>query len=182
MMCRSGPHVLVSVTVSLAFVLSGFSHAQSICDFNEDGVCNSTDVQALVDQGNLVSGVTLTDQKFDLTGDGLANIGDLNQWFREAVDHDPQVHFSGDANLDGVVDRIDLNLLALNWQGVDKVWSEGDFNRDGTVNAADLMTIGFHWQQSEARNAVSVPEPAAWMFVFFALNLAFLLKQRKQRG
>ena len=155
-------------------------HAGLPCDFNEDGQCDATDIYALLDQGDLVSGVVPTDPRFDLTGDGLANMGDLNQWFREAVDYEaPANHFGGDANLDGVVDRVDLNLLALNWQANDKVWSEGDFTGDGAVNAADLMTIGIHWQQMGSRDA-SVPEPASLMLIYLAVFLAWIVAGKKR--
>ena len=171
----------VCILVILTLRVGSLVQAQLPCDFDDDGTCDTADVLALVDQGDLVSGVVPTDLKFDLTGDGLANIGDLHQWFREAEDYNPaDHHLGGDANLDGSVDRIDLNLLALNWQGTGKVWSEGDFWADGEVNAADLMTIGINWQTS-TRNAaaVNVPEPTGWMLVILAAMLTWYAVERK---
>jgi hypothetical protein len=46
--------------------------------------------------------------------------------------------WTGDATLDGQVTIADLGVLAANWQGTERRWSEGDFNYDGTVNIADL--------------------------------------------
>lgn len=164
MMALLGPHV----------------YAVLPCDFDDDGQCDATDVYALVDQGDLVSGVVPSDPKFDLTGDARANIADLNQWFREAVDYEAsQNHFGGDANLDGMVDRVDLNLLALNWQETEKVWSEGDFTGDGAVDAADLMTIGINWQQTRTR-AASVPEPAGWLLICLGVFLAWIVAGKKR--
>ena len=167
----------VSIFVTMA-LLGPHVYAVLPCDFDEDDKCDKTDVLALVDQGDLIGGVVPSDPKFDLTGDGLANMGDLNQWFREAVDYDaPANHFGGDANLDGRVDRIDLNLLALNWQGTDKVWSEGDFTYDGSVDASDLMTIGINWQQVDSRDA-AVPEPASLMLVCVAVYFAWIVARK----
>lgn len=171
---------ITAILITITALQNPHAFAALPCDFNEDGQCDATDLYALVDQGDLVSGVVPSDPKFDLTGDGVANIGDLNQWFREAVDYDvPNNHFGGDANLDGTVDRVDLNLLALNWQGTDKVWSQGDFTGDGEVNASDLMTIGLNWQQTNLRDA-AVPEPAGLMLVCLALFLAWIVAGKKR--
>ena len=55
---------------------------------------------------------------------------------------------SGDANLDGVVNSGDLNILALNWLKSGRGWIEGDFNYDGFVGVQDLNIIGLHWQEN----------------------------------
>lgn len=52
----------------------------------------------------------------------------------------------GDANLDGNVDALDLNVLGVNWQRADGTgWSTGDFNGDGVVEEVDLNQIDRHW-------------------------------------
>lgn len=61
---------------------------------------------------------------------------------------------AGDANRDRVVDITDLGILATNWQGTGKSFSEGDFNRDGTVDITDLGILATNWQKN-------VPMPAA---------------------
>jgi hypothetical protein len=60
----------------------------------------------------------------------------------------------GDARRDRVVDINDLAILAMNWQGTGKVFSQGDFNYDGKVDAKDLGILSTHWQQA-------LPPPAA---------------------
>lgn len=47
----------------------------------------------------------------------------------------------GDANASGGVDFDDLLLLAQNYGGSDKSWSEADFNYDRTVNFDDLLAL-----------------------------------------
>jgi hypothetical protein len=54
---------------------------------------------------------------------------------------------NGDANHDRVVDIRDLYLLASNWKGNGRVFSQGDFNYDGAVDAKDLGILALHWQQ-----------------------------------
>jgi hypothetical protein len=53
----------------------------------------------------------------------------------------------GDANRDRVVDINDLAILAMNWKGGGKVFSQGDFNYDGKVNSADLGILSMNWQK-----------------------------------
>jgi hypothetical protein len=55
---------------------------------------------------------------------------------------------AGDASRDAQVDVTDLAILAMNWQGTGKVFTQGDFNYDGKVDAADLGILSSHWQQS----------------------------------
>jgi hypothetical protein len=54
----------------------------------------------------------------------------------------------GDANRDRKVDINDLAILASNWQGTGKLFSQGDFNYDGKVDATDLGILSSHWQQA----------------------------------
>jgi parallel beta-helix repeat protein/predicted outer membrane repeat protein len=61
---------------------------------------------------------------------------------------------AGDANRDRTVDINDLAILAMNWQGSGKVFSQGDFNYDGKVDAKDLGILSANWQKN-------LPAPAA---------------------
>ena len=57
----------------------------------------------------------------------------------------------GDANFDGVVNPIDLNRMALNWQvQTGMSWHTGDFDCNGQVNAIDLNAIALNWQVAAA--------------------------------
>jgi hypothetical protein len=55
--------------------------------------------------------------------------------------------FGGDANRDRIVDISDLAILAMNWQGTGKTFSQGDFNYDGKVDAKDLGILSMNWQK-----------------------------------
>lgn len=74
----------------------------------------------------------------------------------------------GDINGDGQVDAADLNILGINWQGMDKTPEEGDLTGDGNVNAADLNILALNWQFGVPEGA-AVPEPSTVTLLLIAL-------------
>ncbi len=74
----------------------------------------------------------------------------------------------GDANLDGIVNGLDLLRWQANLFSGDE-WSQGDFNLDGTVSGLDLLIWQSHLFDSVqslgngalAANTATVPEPGA---------------------
>ena len=74
--------------------------------------------------------------------------------------------YTGDANLDGVVNTSDFAALASNFNGTGKSWFNGDFNGDGKVNALDFNAIATNFGQpplSAPSLGALVPEPASWV-------------------
>ena len=75
------------------------------CDFNFDQECNVDDINALMSLGTLNSGVPLTNanQRFDLNGDGIIDMQDVDEWLQGAAAYNgiPSAYKYGDANLDG---------------------------------------------------------------------------------
>jgi autotransporter-associated beta strand protein len=84
---------------------------------------------------------------------------------------------AGDANMDGIVDVVDLGILSTNY-GRAATWAKGDFSYDGTVDVVDLGILSTNYgfglsltaSQSQALlqhdlalfpEFQSVPEPAA---------------------
>lgn len=76
--------------------------------------------------------------------------------------------FSGDANLDGKVDVMDLLRLSNHWLG-SGTWMDGDFNYDGMINATDLGLMAINWSagtipaidlSTGELGGPAVPEPA----------------------
>jgi hypothetical protein len=53
--------------------------------------------------------------------------------------------YSGDANLDGKVDVLDLGALATHWQQ-SAPWTGGDFDYNGSVDVNDLGLLASNWQ------------------------------------
>ncbi|HEY7086896.1 MAG TPA: dockerin type I domain-containing protein, partial [Tepidisphaeraceae bacterium] len=78
----------------------------------------------------------------------------------------------GDANLDGMIDVNDLDLLAQHWQASGN-WLGGDFNGDGMVDATDLGILATHWQGDAsslqtALQGISLPEPGVLSLIVLA--------------
>jgi hypothetical protein len=55
--------------------------------------------------------------------------------------------YYGDANLDGMVDIVDLGVVGTNWQTAQPWWG-GDFNYSDLVDIVDLGMVGTNWQKS----------------------------------
>jgi hypothetical protein len=69
--------------------------------------------------------------------------------------------YSGDANLDGVVDTLDFNALAANFGGAGKVWAQADFNFDAVVDTLDFNNLAANFGQSLPESlSESLPESA----------------------
>jgi hypothetical protein len=65
----------------------------------------------------------------------------------------------GDANFDGRVDDVDLDVVAANW-GKPAMFAQGDFDRNGVVDIADLDLLAGNW-----RKVYSVADPATgWLY------------------
>lgn len=120
---------------------------------------------------------------FDLTGEGIVDDADLTQWLSDAAAHNGfgQEYLAGDSDLDGSIDAIDLNNLALKWRQNVALWSGGDFTADGMVNAAHLNSLALEWRQAipmaSSANA-PVPEPSAMLLSVLGLVLVWRRPRR----
>ena len=54
--------------------------------------------------------------------------------------------YAGDANLDGMVDVVDLGILSTNWQQYGG-WTRADFNYSGFVDIVDMGILSTNWQK-----------------------------------
>ena len=97
-----------------------------------------------------------------------------------------QVPEPGDANGDGIVDDLDLTILATHWhqQGG---WADGDFTGNGLISDADLAILANCWPNgpgpdiwgTRSGGHVSVvPEPATLTLLVLG-GLALLRRRRK---
>jgi hypothetical protein len=109
-------------------------------DFDGNGVWDCDDVDALV--AEIFAGTN--NPLFDLTGDGVVNSDDLADWLviagaENLPSGDPYV--PGDANLDGVIDAVDYNIMYDNFNMEGVGYCGGDFNADGIVGIADVAIL-----------------------------------------
>ncbi|HEY6562980.1 MAG TPA: putative Ig domain-containing protein, partial [Pirellulaceae bacterium] len=110
-----------------------------VADFNQDGLINVLDIDALVGQ---IAAHT-NPGAYDLTGDGLVNLSDRDVWLALAGEVNlpsGNPYRLGDANLDGVVDGSDFGRWNANKFTFVAAWSKGDFNADGAVDGSDFGT------------------------------------------
>jgi hypothetical protein len=114
----------------LAITLSQFTYGQ-VGDFNGDGLFDCDDIELLT--LSLNDGDPTNDVEFDLTGDGVLDFHDHDEWVsgNNLLD--------GDANMDGNVDVLDFNRWNANKFTVNHSFCEGDFNGDASVDVGDLM-------------------------------------------
>jgi hypothetical protein len=106
----------------------------------------------------------------------------------------------GDANLDGIVNSADFNILVANYNQNVTGWDQGDFYYDGLVNSADFNALAANFNQGVSGIATagdmaalgafavanglplptsSVPEPSsAAMIVMAGLGILFRRRRR----
>ncbi len=139
-------------------------------DFNNNGLYQCSDVDALT--AAIAAGTN--NPSFDLTGDGLVNLVDLNAWLVEAGNvnlpsHNP--YRPGDANLSGAVDGSDFGIWNANKFTNTSAWCSGNFNGGSVVDGSDFGIWNANkFTSSDAISAV--PEPTGlgvwWSLVVFA--------------
>jgi hypothetical protein len=96
-----------------------------------------------------------------------------------------RVSIPGDVNNDGVVNGLDISLVASHWLQTGTPKSlPGDANGDGIVNGLDISLVASHWLQSYgAGGAVSgaaVPEPSTIVLAVLG-GLALSAWRRRRR-
>ena len=83
----------------------------------------------------------------------------------------------GDANGDGNVDLLDLDILGMNFGTMGgATFADGDFNGDGNVDLLDLDILGGNFGFMSP--STSVPEPAGLILCFVALLSAVASRRR----
>lgn len=122
-------------------------------DFNDDGLYNCLDIDALV--AAIAAG---TDGlAFDLSGDAVVDVADRDAWLAEAgeVNLGPgKAYLLGDANLDGVVDGMDFVEWNENKFATVAGWCGGDFTADGIADGFDFVV----WNQNKFQGSGGLAE------------------------
>ena len=83
----------------------------------------------------------------------------------------------GDTNLDGTVNVVDLNNMALNWRKSGGTWGASDLNADNIVDSGDLNLLALQWNNSIAM-AAAVLEPATVCLAILFLTMMTLSRRR----
>jgi hypothetical protein len=154
------------------------------CDFDGDGVCGIEDIDALVMN---IAAMT-NDPEFDLTGDGLVDLADRDEWLAEAGAANlpsGNPYLVADSNLDGTVDGQDFIAWNANKFSATAKWSLADFNGDGTTDGQDFVEWNANKFLSADGQTPSVPEPSALALLLvggWALALRRRLRRRQRPG
>ncbi len=99
-------------------------------DFDADGDLDCDDVNALTQAIASGSG----DLRYDVTGDNLVNLDDLDEWVLNL-----KGTLFGDADLDFSVDGNDFILWNASKFTSGTAWCSGDFNADGRTDGEDFL-------------------------------------------
>ena len=154
----------------------------AVCDFDADGFCGITDLNALLAVGPVAPGVPAAGHEaFDLTGDGVVDNDDVDLWLATAASENglASTYIRGDANLDGTVDGQDF----ISWNGSkfssSLNWDNGDFNGDGLVDGQDF--IAWNGNKFTSSDATSVPEPAVSWLLLLAWSSRYVRRRAATR-
>jgi autotransporter-associated beta strand protein len=138
------------ITTIAAYIKSGYNGGA----WNGPGIISS---EALTNPSGLIYGVGYADG-----ADGV--VAGLTSGQIEI-----KYTLMGDANLDGLVNSADFNILAANFNQSVTGWDQGDFNYDGLVNSADFNLLAANFNQGDVDADVSVGDVAA-LDTFAAAN------------
>lgn len=146
------------------------------CDFNADNLCNLADIDLLV--MNVATGGG--NLQYDLTGDGVVNIQDVDRWRSEAGAENlgaGRVYRVGDINLDTNVDGSDFGIWNASKFTSTGKWSQGDLNADGFSDGSDFGL----WNANKFTSADGslVPEPGAGLATGVVLAMSWVLRARR---
>lgn len=134
-----------------------FTNVAMLGDFDGNLALNCADVDALV--AEIAAGGM--QGLFDLNGDSLVNISDLDVWLSAAgTFYVGGPYLYGDANLDGNVDGSDFVVWNSNKFTAANGWCGGDFNADGVTDGSDFVIWNSNKFTSSSAVSAVVPEPA----------------------
>ncbi len=147
-------------------------------DFNNNGEIDVDDVNML--GWKVADG--MNEAEFDLTGDGLVDQQDLNEWIKA---EDIANSYVGDANVDGEFNSGDLvAVFGAGKYEVDEEasWDAGDWNGDHRFDSGDLVVAfedgGYELGPRDQGGAI-VPEPSS--LALLLLGFVTFLFHRKRR-
>jgi hypothetical protein len=129
------------ITTIAGYIASGYNAGH----WNGPGIISSA---AQIKTNGLLYGVGYADAKDNVVS-GLAS-GQIEVAYT----------LLGDANLDGLVNGSDFNILAANFNQSITGWDQGDFNYDGLVNASDFNELAANFNQGVS-GAASTGDVAA---------------------
>jgi len=143
---------------------------------SEDGVGRVRLVDAFDNQTGWGGSEALYVKELIMGAGAVVALNGLNLYYLN--EGDPKQFLMGDANLDGVVNDVDLTALASNWLGETATWENGDFNGDGLISDLDLTILALAWPGGDL-DVSAVPEPSTCALI--AAGALLLLTRMRHR-
>ncbi len=145
-------------------------------DFNANGTLDRDDIDQLT-----AAAAAGDDPKYDLTGDNLVDVTDVNVWVK-----DLKRTWIGDADVDLEFNSSDfVQVFAVGKYETQQpaVWSEGDWSGDGLFDSGDFVTAfqDGGYEQGPRTDVAAVPEPTSGMLAVLALGLLTALRMPRWR-
>ncbi|MEM1208637.1 MAG: hypothetical protein AAGI54_05160 [Planctomycetota bacterium] len=166
----NGVEVLYEITVTPQALIAGDF------DYDRDQSNSFGDVDDIDILANFFDMNGFDADGFDLTDDGLVDFGDTT-FLVETIFGT----LLGDANLDGVVDELDLILLEDNFESDVTSWALADFTGDDFVDIDDVNLFVPNYtgdQQALDDFLAIVPEPGVATLIGVVLGLATIRRSR----
>ena len=113
------------------------------------------------------------DAMFDVNMDGSVNQSDVTSLVEDTIGT-----FTGDANLDLVVDTRDFLALSRNFNMMGG-WSSGDFDGSGTITVQDFLQLSRNFNRSGGMMAATVPEPGGLAAIGLVLLVVGTNRRRR---
>jgi hypothetical protein len=169
-----------------AKLLSGYAGGQ----WNGNGILSTSAAQ----QSNTAIGYGEASAVLGIGGTQTASFNSRNV---DATSLLLKYTLSGDTNLSGKVDFVDLVALAQNYNILDgsRLWTQGDFDYNGNVDFADLVKLAQNYNAALpgaaipgapasfdddlARAFAQVPEPSGFLIGLLACGFAGPMRRRR---
>lgn len=188
--------LMVQGTVGFAFAVDGAWQDSSAIDLTAGDVYQLTLEQDGADftgtlselDGTIVTQYTYT-SLVQTSANGYAYIGQGDMWglgngstawdnFSLTVGVEDLL--LGDANLDGVVDLLDLGILGDNYGlASGATWEQGDFDGNGTVDLLDLGVLGDNYGLAGGGSLELSVAPEPTTMTLIALGAAALIRRKR---
>ena len=160
------------------------------CDFTGDFACTVDDINELLSQGDLVSGIGVPpgSSEYDLDSTGnpnsLIDNVDLDEWLAQAATENGfgTSYRRGDIELDREVDIMDFENFLNGFTGLSDTWAMGNFDGDSNVDITDFSNYFLPSFSATAGGSYgprqAIPEPSTVLLLGFGGLLLLCISVR----
>ncbi len=166
----SGDDVLTQVFINEDYTLAG--QVRFLAEDTGDPLTDLGFLGLYSEQGLIQNSSSASPTRtgvFDTVAGHILGDGTAIAVLYDGAEVNAQRVYFGDADLDGVIDQSDLDIVVDNWLKnnltdslADISWASGDFTGDGLVSWADLDAVLLNWEgDTDPVLPPGIPEPAS---------------------